>query len=105
MKIHREQSYETPAVTQLSEALAVLQTPAEVLQFLLDLCTPTELQALADRWIVVEPLMQELPYRQIHETTRVSVTTIGRVARCLNFGSGGYSLAYKRVKNHADKAE
>ncbi len=31
-----------------------------------------------------------LPYREIHRLTGVSVTTIGRVARYLTSGNGGY---------------
>ena len=33
------------------------------------------------------------PYRGIHERTGVSVTTIGRVARTLEHGAGGYAAA------------
>jgi uncharacterized protein YerC len=53
---------------------------------------------MADRWQVVEPLTKAVPYRQIHDETGVSVTTIGRVARCLELGSGGYLLALKNAK-------
>ena len=56
-------------------------TAEEVRAFLRDLCTPTELQAMADRWAVVEPLERGLSYRDIHKLTGVSLTTIGRVAR------------------------
>lgn len=64
--------------------------------FLTDLCTPAELEALADRWRVVPLLLQAKPYRDIHALTGVSVTTIGRIARCLSFGAGGYRLAAER---------
>jgi uncharacterized protein YerC len=40
-----------------------------------------------------------LPYRKIHELTGVSVTTIGRVARFLTTGSGGYRTALDRLDN------
>ena len=81
----------------LGEAFATLRTPAEVQRFLRDLCTPAELQALADRWSVVGLLRQQLPYREIHRQTGVSVTTIGRVARYLDNGHGGYALAWRRL--------
>jgi len=103
MKIAREKKYDSQAIKLLSEAFNSLVTPKEVQQFLTDLCTPAELQALADRWLVVSPLKKEMPYREIHEKTKVSVTTIGRVARCLHSGSGGYELAYERVRNNANK--
>jgi TrpR-related protein YerC/YecD len=65
--------------------------------FLEDLCTPAELEAIADRWRVVPLLLKETSYREIHDKTAVSVTTIGRVARALSFGSGGYRIAAERV--------
>ena len=55
---------------------------------------------MVDRWHVVELLQQGLPYRKIHDLTGVSVTTIGRVARFLNEGFGGYSVALERTRQH-----
>jgi TrpR-related protein YerC/YecD len=81
----------------LYRAILSLKTPGECEQFLTDLCTPAELEALTDRWAVVEYLDAGLPYRRIHELTGVSVTTIGRVARYLTSGTGGYSTALKRL--------
>ena len=66
--------------------------------FFHDLCTPAELQALADRWAVVGLLRRDLPYREIQQLTGVSVTTIGRVARYLSHGHGGYALAAERIE-------
>ena len=74
----------------LYDALLSLKSRAEVDAFLQDLCTPAELEALVDRWRVVPYLLQGLSYREIHERTSVSVTTIGRVARFLQQGNGGY---------------
>lgn len=85
-------------VEYLAQALNGLKNAEQVYAFLVDLCTPAELEAMADRWQVVEPLTKAVPYRQIHDDTGVSVTTIGRVARCLELGSGGYLLALKNVK-------
>lgn len=80
----------------LAKALAALDKPDEVAAFLRDLCTPAELEAMADRWRVVPLLLQGVPYREIHDRTLVSVTTIGRVARTLEHGEGGYAAAVKR---------
>ena len=76
--------------------MIALKNAREVRSFFEDLCTPAELQALVDRWQVVEYLQKDLPYRKIHDLTGVSVTTIGRVARCLADGSGGYQTAIER---------
>ncbi len=85
------------AENALYQAVVSLQTPAECADFLRDLCTPAELQALVDRWQVVELLDQGLPYRRIHDLTGVSVTTIGRVARFLTDGFGGYRAVIDRL--------
>ena len=83
----------------LCAAVSSLETIDECRRFLKDLCTPAELQALVDRWQVVEYLQQGLPYRKIHDLTGVSVTTIGRVARFLTDGFGGYQAAIERTDN------
>jgi len=93
---------QTRAQNALFRIIIGLQSVRECRDFFTDLCTPAELQALVDRWQVVEYLQQELPYRKIHDLTGVSVTTIGRVARCLADGAGGYRTAVERAtKNHA----
>ncbi len=80
----------------LAKALAGLERVDEVAAFLRDLCTPAELEAMVDRWAVVPLLLRGVPYREIYELTGVSVTTIGRVARTLERGAGGYALALGR---------
>ena len=85
------------ALVCLAQAIGTLRTPEEVLAFLRDLCTPAELEAMADRWGVVPLLLDGVPYREIHERTGVSVTTTGRVARTLEQGQGGYALAIART--------
>jgi len=47
---------------------------------------------------VVQLLDQGLSYREIRDMTEVSVTTIGRVARFMEMGSGGYRIALERLK-------
>jgi TrpR-related protein YerC/YecD len=85
------------AAKTLSEALLSLQTPGEARAFLEDLCTPAELEAMVDRWRVAQPLDQGLSYREIREQTGVSVTTIGRVARFMELGNGGYRKLLDRI--------
>ena len=85
------------AEQSLYEALLSLRNSAEMGAFLSDLCTPAELEVLVDRWRVVPYLLEGVSYREIHERTAVSITTIGRVARYLNQGSGGYLAAAARA--------
>ena len=92
-----EPDAERQAELSLYDAILTLKNPAECEAFFRDLCTPAELQAMADRWRVVAPLERGMPYREIHDLTGVSVTTIGRVARFLEQGHGGYRAAHERV--------
>jgi len=86
------------AERSLCEALLTLRTVDEMRAFLDDLCTPAEREAMRDRWSVVPHLLAGEPYWQIHEATAVSITTVGRVARCLEQGAGGYAVAAQRLK-------
>jgi TrpR-related protein YerC/YecD len=99
MKAHRSQSarFAARAEQGLYRAILSLRTEEECERFFGDLCTPAELEALVDRWAVVKYLQDGLPYRKIHELTGVSVTTIGRVAKFLLAGNGGYQTALKRL--------
>lgn len=95
MKIHTKIKHS--ALPDLMKAVSLLNSPEEAEQFFLDLCTPAELESMADRWQVVPLLCQGIPYRVIHDQTGVSVTTVTRVARCLSFGTGGYKLIAMRM--------
>ena len=103
MKQHRNVTARQEALSErnLFAAVLTLKSVDECGAFFRDLCTPAELQAIADRWAVVEWLQKGLPYREIHRITGVSVTTIGRVARYLADGNGGYALAANRQQRHA----
>ncbi len=91
MKQHSEQQQKglKAAADSLYKAFLTMDKPGEVRQFLLDLCTPSELEAIVDRWWTASLLKEGRSYRDISEITGVSVTTIGRVARYLNMGEGG----------------
>jgi TrpR-related protein YerC/YecD len=99
MKTHSRQSprQEAKSERNLYQAILTLRTVDECRAFFRDLCTPAELQAMYDRWAVVEWLEKGLPYREIHKQTGVSVTTITRVARYVGAGNGGYDIASRRL--------
>ena len=100
MKTHKGLTprQEAAAERGLFQAILTLRSVEECRAFFRDLCTPAELQALADRCSVVGLLQQGLPYREIQRHTGVSVTTVGRVARYLASGNGGYALAARRLE-------
>jgi uncharacterized protein YerC len=54
----------------LSEALLSLKNTNDLDIFLIDLCTPSELRALKERWRVCQLLASEnLSYREVHKIT------------------------------------
>ncbi len=73
-----------------------LRTKQEAERFFRDLCTLSELEAMAHRWQVVQLLEKGLPYLEIAEQTGASTTTVTRVAHWLRHGEGGYRLALDR---------
>ena len=64
--------------------------------FLRDLCTISELDAMAHRWQVAQLLDQGLTYTEVAKRAHASTTTVTRVAQWLRRGEGGYTLALKR---------
>lgn len=101
MKTKQAQDHADRADTNaLCEAFLHLKTKEECHRFLLDLCTPAEIKAFAERWRVAQLLEEgKLSYREIHGETGVSVTTIGRVARFLmQEPHQGYALILDRIK-------
>lgn len=91
-------SWRSKEMTQLFATIASLESKAEVEHFLRDLCTLSELEAMAHRWEVAQLLERGLPYLQIAERTGASTTTVTRVAHWLRHGEGGYRLALDRLR-------
>ncbi|HEX8127367.1 MAG TPA: YerC/YecD family TrpR-related protein [Allosphingosinicella sp.] len=79
----------------LCSALLTPGNPTEMERLLQDLCTPAEIRTLAERWHVARLLDGTgLSYREIHDATGVSTTTVVRVARFLREErNGGYRRA------------
>ncbi len=90
---------------ELIEALLLLETKQEAERFLKDLCTPQEMQTLAERWKVCKLLnKEELSYREIHEKTGASLATITRVARFLKTEPHqGYAVILKKMDKIKNK--
>lgn len=86
----------TQSENELYVAIASLRTTDEVRRFLRDLCTRSELEAMAHRWEVAKLLDEGLPYLEVAKRAHASTTTVTRVAQWLRNGEGGYRLALKR---------
>jgi TrpR-related protein YerC/YecD len=81
----------------LFDAIQSLESRDETESFFRDLCTLSELEAMAHRWEVARLLEQGLPYLEIAERTGASTTTVTRVAHWLRHGEGGYQSALDRA--------
>lgn len=80
----------------LFATVASLRTKEEAERFLRDLCTRSELDAMAHRWQVARLLDQGLPYLEVAHRAHASTTTVTRVSQWLRRGEGGYRLALER---------
>ena len=82
----------------LYETILKLKDLDECCRFFDDLCTPTELRSLEQRFDVAVYLQQGLVYLDILDRTGASSATISRVNRCLHYGAGGYQTIVPRLK-------
>lgn len=84
--------------TALYDAVLSLKTREEVANFMRDLCTLSEIDALAERYAVARLLAKDMSYRDVADKTGASTTTVTRVAHWLNHGQGGYRTVIERLK-------
>lgn len=84
---------------QLYKAILTLKTEQEAMNFLRDLCTISELQAMAERLEVAKAITAAKPYRAISTATGSSTATITRIAHWLHHGMGGYRTVLDRLKS------
>lgn len=84
----------------LIDAVLALQSRKEAEAFLADLCTPGEVRALSERWVVAQMLdAGELSYREIAEKAGSSTATVVRVARFLkDMPHKGYRRVIDRLQ-------
>ena len=85
---------------RLFSAVLSLENEEECAAFFEDICTIKELQDMSQRLAVAEMLDDGEKYQSIGDATGASTATISRVNKCLNYGSGGYRVALKRLKGN-----
>ena len=74
----------------LFKGILTLSTVEDCYHFFSDLCTPFELQEMAQRMQAAKMLKEGLIYSEIAERTGLSTATISRVNRSLRYSSEGY---------------
>ena len=88
----------TQSMDRLFETIAGLSSKEECRAYLEDLCTIKELQDMAQRLDTAILLARGCSYKSIMEQMEVSTATIGRVSKCLNYGTGGYRSAIGKLE-------
>ena len=69
---------------KISKVLKELNSSKDIENFLLDLCTPSEIEAMEERWEVAQLLYEgKSTYRDIASKLNTSTATVTRVARFL----------------------
>jgi TrpR-related protein YerC/YecD len=85
-------------MTELYEAILALRTVGECRDFFRDLCTLSEITAMAERFQVAKLVRKNVPYREISKKTGSSTATVTRVAHWFHHGTGGYRRVLERLK-------
>ncbi|MBS7225542.1 MAG: TrpR-like protein, YerC/YecD [Clostridiaceae bacterium] len=84
---------------ELFQGIMSLDSLEECYNFFEDLCTITELRAMAQRFQVAKMLDQGQIYSDIVRETGASTATISRVNKCLIYGTDGYRMVLDRTKS------
>ncbi len=82
----------------LFQAILSLKNTDECYQFFEDLCTVSELKAMAQRIVVAKMLSEKCVYSEIVKKTGASTATISRVNRSLEYGCDAYAMIFNRLK-------
>ncbi|MDD6479641.1 MAG: YerC/YecD family TrpR-related protein [Oscillospiraceae bacterium] len=92
------------SVDRLFQTILNLESIEECYEYFADICTIKEVQDMAQRLDTAILLNEGLSYQKIIEQIDVSSATIGRVSKCLNYGSGGYRNAIDKLTYGEKKA-
>ena len=66
-------------------------------EFLTDILTPTEFEALALRWQIVKKLNKGETHRSVAEDLGLGISTVTRGSRELRNKNGGFHLMLKKI--------
>lgn len=97
MKFHSD------SIDRLFATILNLNSVEECYAYFEDLCTVKELKDMAQRLDTAILLDQGASYQQITRQVGISTATIGRVSKCLNYGTGGYRTAIDRLNQQEEK--
>lgn len=87
-----------PQTDELFRSILALQNLEECYQYFEDLCTFREIRDFGQRLEVARLLADGGSYQKVAQAAGVSSATVGRVKRCLDYGTGGYRMILKRCE-------
>jgi len=90
-------NFRCESVDRLFQTILNLENLDECYAYFEDICTIKEIQDMAQRLDTAILLAQGKSYQKITEEVDVSTATIGRVSKCLRYGSGGYRNALDKL--------
>ena len=83
---------------ELCDLLTAVNSEREADMLLQDMFTPQEVEALGERWQLVQLLVKSVPQRTIAKRLGVSISTVTRGSRALQYGAGGFAHFLKKLK-------
>lgn len=86
-------------IDTLAGAFVSIESKEECLSFLADLCTVSEVKAMAQRLEVAIMLSEGKVYSDIVSKTGASTATISRVNNALTYGEDGYKTILQKLAN------
>ena len=89
---------------QLFKAILSLKDKEQCYNFFEDICTISELKALAQRLEVARMLDEGSIYEEIVSKTGASTATISRVKRCLVYGADGYNSVMPVIRKGKEES-
>lgn len=96
--MHRKPRWTNQKTDELFRAILSLKNIEECERFFRDILTLEEIREIAARWHVAKMIDEGISYREIADKTKISTSTITRVANWLHYGAGGYRLVLTRLK-------
>ena len=81
----------------LCDAVLQLKNREECYRFFEDICTISEIKAMAQRMAVARMLNRKEVYTDIVKETGASTATISRVNRALQYGCDAYAMVFERM--------
>lgn len=88
---------ESKELDELFEVVLLLENEEECYRFFEDICTISEIRAIAQRLTVAKLLREGVTYQEIAQRLGASTATISRVNRSLSYGANGYHTMLDRL--------